>query len=207
MRRSETMSPERLTVLLELTHVDVELVYLVVSEEFFPCNFSTQAPGHASQHCASRTLDANRRLVVKLTCSDALDESAIFLLVSMREVIGERSIGGKSCGFICILRRSIACPRPRVLPHNANRAGVWRFRETDGSEDALRNIKPIQITELSGGQADVDIAGIGKVHLVVIPRVAEMGKNVASPCSKSLGGMCSKHPVANVDDMDVLLYQ
>ena len=53
----------------------------------------------------------------------------------------------------------------------------------------------------------MNVAGIGVVDLVVIPAIAKVGENVAAAGSGGFERMRAQHPVAQVDDVDVLLDQ
>ncbi len=53
----------------------------------------------------------------------------------------------------------------------------------------------------------MDVGGISEVHLVVVPAVAGVGEDVAASGGCGFEGMSAEQPVAEVDDVDVLLDQ
>ena len=53
----------------------------------------------------------------------------------------------------------------------------------------------------------MDVAGIGEVDLVVVPAVAGVGEDVAASGGGGLERMSAEQPVAEIDDVDVLLDQ
>ena len=53
----------------------------------------------------------------------------------------------------------------------------------------------------------MEIAGVSEVDLVVIPAVAGVGKDVAASGGRGLQRVGAEHPVAEVDDVDVLFHQ
>ena len=53
----------------------------------------------------------------------------------------------------------------------------------------------------------MDVAGIGEVDLVVVPAVAVVGEDIAAAGGSGLERVSAEEPVAEVDDVDVLLDQ
>ncbi len=53
----------------------------------------------------------------------------------------------------------------------------------------------------------MNVSGIGEIHLIVIPAVAGVCKNIAASGGRRLRRVRSEKPVAKIDDMDILLDQ
>jgi len=51
----------------------------------------------------------------------------------------------------------------------------------------------------------VNVARISEIDLVVIPAIAEVGQDVATPCRCGLQRMRTDHPVTKINDVDILL--
>ena len=89
----------------------------------------------------------------------------------------------------------------------SHRAGVGDGRRAVGAEEAQAGVEEPSLPNCVDAEGEVHVAGIGEVDLVVVPAVAVMGENIAAAGGGGLERMRAEHPVAEIDDVDVLLDQ
>ncbi len=89
---------------------------------------------------------------------------------------------------------------------NLHRTGVGNRRRAVGSVQAEPGVKA-GIAKLGGSEGEVNVFRVSEVDLVVIPAVAGVGEDVAASRCCGFQRMSAEHPVAEVDDVDVLLHQ
>ena len=162
--------------------------------------------GHAAEHAAQRRLHARGDLVVRWPGCDAVDEAAILVAIGELQIVREtrrwRRISRTPAALEVVSCHSHACaPVIWIGPEYGTVAEP--LAPNSFSPASKRPSRP----KLRGRKRKVHVAGIGEVDLVVIPAVAVVGENVASPGRGRFQRVRAHHPVAQIDDVDVLLDQ
>ena len=96
-------------------------------------------------------------------------------------------------------------PLPGLRAGDLQWAGVGNGRRTVGAEELQSCVEVAVGAELGGRKGEVDVVGIGEVDLVVVPAVAVVGEDVAAAGRGGLERMSAEHPIAEVDDVNILL--
>jgi hypothetical protein len=79
-----------------------------------------------------------------------------------------------------------------------------RLRTPFGSEQVDGRVKS-GIVELAGPEADLYLARVDKDRVEIVPAIARVGANLAPARAHGAFGVPPEHPIAHVDDVDVLL--
>src|ERR1700739_3993131 len=66
-------------------------------------------------------------------------------------------------------------------------------------------VEPPIASELGGREGEMNISRISEIHLVVIPAIAGMGQDVAATRGRGLQRVSAEQPVAEIDDVNILL--
>jgi len=94
---------------------------------------------------------------------------------------------------------------PRRGAGDGNRARVGTGSRSADAKELEARVENIVSSELGGCEGKAHVVGIGEVDLVVIPAIAEVGEDVAAAGRGGFERVGAEHPVAEVDDVDVLL--
>ena len=99
------------------------------------------------------------------------------------------------------------CQDHLFAPYDLDRARVRNGGRAFGAENAQACFKHSVVAELRGGKREMHVVGIEVVDLVVVPAVAGVGEDVAASGGRGLERARAENPVAQVDDVNVLLDQ
>ena len=140
---------------------------------------------------------------MEIAAGDAGNEGFLFLGIGKLEIGSELSRDRKSL-VGGVLRRG-GFPLPWFIAPDSKRAAIGRQGRAFRAEEALGHIPPA-FRELRRAESDVDAVGVVKNRVVVSVAVA-VARRAAEAAA---GGGCFqrmrlKDPVADVDDVDVLL--
>ena len=175
-----------------------------MEEEVFPGDLALLVPSHAAEHAAKRRLHTCGDLVVGIAGGDAFDEGAFLVAVGEGEIVGKAAVGGKlagagggtDCGVL---------PAPGLCARDLDGAGVGYSGRADGTVQPEPRVEGTIVAKLGGRKGEMHVLRVDEVHLVVVPAVAGMRKDVAAACSRGLQRVGAQDPVAEIDDVDVLL--
>ena len=187
----------------KLLEVHAELVSVAVGEQIGPGDFAMLETGHAAELATERGFNAGGDLVVNRAVDDAVNEAAVLLAVGLGEIVIEVAAGGE----LALLGGGLegVLPAPGLRADDVHGAGVRDVGSALLAEETQAGFKHVVVAELLGGEGEADVVGIEVVDLVVIPAVAGVGEDVAAAGGDGLDGMRAKEPVAEIDDVDVLL--
>src|SRR5262249_46839927 len=148
--------------------------------------------------------DAFFSLVVEFAADNALDESFLLFGVCLIEIGFEFSGYGKSLRvgrIFCFGRARL----PRLIAPDAERPDIRRLRSAFRTKKTLGHIPPA-FGELCRTEGDVDSTGILKDDVVVSVNVAIGWTSRAASCRIRFCRMRLQDPVADVNDVDILLH-
>jgi len=185
----------------ELREVHAEGVGVGVGFDLLPGDGVAGFGGLASHDAGSGGLDAGGDLVLEFAADDALDEVAVLHGIGLGEIVGEVSVGGEVSGG----SGRVSGPCPGLGSTNLEGTAVGSVGEALRAEEALGDIEEVVLVELGGGEAELDSVGIGEDHLVVVRGVACVLDDLAAALRVGGHWVCPHDPVADVDDVDVLL--
>ena len=176
-------------------------------QQLIPGHFAFLQACHAAQHATKRCLHARGNLVVAVARSDAFNERPLLVAIGEGQVVAKGPVGGKLSHARTSARRGCCriFPLPRLLAGNLDRSRVRNRRRTLRPKQAQAGIEQAVRSKLRGRKREAHIAGIREDHFVVIPAIAVMRENIAASLRRGFHGMRIQHPVAEVDDVDVLL--
>src|SRR5208282_4776301 len=98
-------------------------------------------------------------------------------------------------------------PFPGVGPGDGNGTRVGHCGRTSSAKELDSRVEFAVGPELGGRKGEVDVVGVAEVDLVVVPTVAVVGEHIAAAGSGRLERASADDPIAEVDEVDVLLDQ
>src|SRR5260370_24202092 len=189
---------------VELVQVNLGIPHLGGLHQFIPGDFAPLVSGGARHHAGKGRFGALGGLTMEMAGGDALDEGLLFFRIGELEVGGEVS-GDREFFRLGRILRGRSGGLPGLIAPDAQRAFVGRLGGSFGAEEAFGDVPPT-LGKLRGAEGNVDAIGIVKDGVVISVDVA-VGRAPLAPASRgSLQGMSLENPVANVDDVNVLLH-
>src|SRR6266704_182854 len=172
-------------------------------ERLFPRDFASRIRRCASHHARKRGFGTLVRLIVEIPAGDALDERFLLFTVRKLQVGSELPCRGKR--RLPHLFRGSALSLPRFLSPNSQRPGIRGLRGPFRSKKAFGHFPPA-FGKLRRTKRDVNAIGIVEQHVVVSIDVTVSGTPRAPAARRSFQRVGLQHPVANVDDVNVLFH-
>jgi hypothetical protein len=84
-------------------------------------------------------------------------------------------------------------------------ASVGYGRRADCAVQPETCVEATILAKLCRRKGEMHVVRVDEVYLVVVPAVAGMREDVAAPGSGGLQGMSAEDPVAEIDDVNILL--